>query len=354
MDIKSEGIAGAAIDASTMKKYYERNLSALEKVFDEKRVIERKMRSLEFSLDRVKKGLTPSPPARRPSKSDSATFGFVPASGDEHLPPPTYDSMEDNGHDRLETSSEGGGVQSRHNKRKFLISEHLIKDQEKFLARKKDWEQREAQKIAERESYEKEVYDRFARASKTGKDFSAMLERSEKAKERNKLKAQSKEQKRVEDEKREIEARKKEMQEQLARASFGNANRSWKELVEEEESRRKERIEKRKQEMSSIVARIYVPGDGKKITDALNERRKSEPGVTKFTEFRAEDPDRVAMKLTAMKNAWKEKDEKERERTRQREAEMLLRKSAPKNPLVASMEKRMEQVHKTRNKIAII
>lgn len=151
-------------------------------------------------------------------------------------------------------------------------------------------------------------------ASMNGKEFTEMHKRQEQAEKQAQARLEKYQQKLREDEEAAQRARREKREHN--KASMANATRnnlSWRELQEIEEAKRKDRIERRKQELAQISA---LPSS---IAENLQKpRRDPSPAVRAAagasTEFKAEDPAKVAAKLAKTQKAWELKLEREKER----------------------------------------
>ena len=169
------------------------------------------------------------------------------------------------------------------------------------------FKEKEKQEALEKQQYELELRERMLRASKAG-SFEKMIERDKADHERYVRRMKEKKQKEDAAVAKAEEARKKLMKDRLNRSAVSNEI-SWKDLQEQEEAKRRERVEKRKAEVAALSAYPTETLDSVKVTEAKMQelRAKFDKPVPKF---RAEDPERVAARLVNQSLMWEEKQQK--------------------------------------------
>jgi hypothetical protein len=195
----------------------------------------------------------------------------------------------------------------------------------------------------ERDNYAKEQAHRFHRASVNGKSFDAMFRRADKHHAKVQAKAEEKARLAAKVEREEREERDRKRREHLSKELNPAGDLSWREIQEAAEISRRETAEKRKQELAASCQAPAAAGsahaDQEREMRAAAKRAEYD-AANSFT-FKAEDPDKVAIKLAKQNAAWERTLEEEREKVRQRMAERLLNSAGKptKSPL-AGMERR--------------
>ena len=235
-----------------------------------------------------------------------------------------------------------GGAASAPVRRSMSAGKSRLLDNDAYILRKEWAEARERAEREEREAYELELKERTLRASKNGKEFEAMRKRAEKCHERNTQKAMEKKTKADEAERRakldRDEKRKAHLNKQLSK----NGELSWKEMLEQQEIRRRENVEKHKQELllkSRAPTGAFKDAENKKDGKAAAAAAAAAAGDF---QFKADDPARVAAKLAKMQRAWDLAQEAKRKLQEERDAARKLAASGKlkKPSLVKGMEDR--------------
>lgn len=125
-----------------------------------------------------------------------------------------------------------------------------------------------------------------------GKEFTEMRKRQEAAEEQNRIRREKFLQKQQEAEEAERRARKAKLEANKQSMTMVTKNQlTWRELQEIEEAKRRDRIERRKQELAQISA---LPSS---IAENLQKAQREAPADAKansFGEFKAEDPAKVS------------------------------------------------------------
>lgn len=198
---------------------------------------------------------------------------------------------------------------------------NLLADADRYVQRRRMLEEKERLEKLEQERYELELRQRQLRAANSNRIFTGMLERDELARqsfEEKKLKQQMKEEEERK-RKRQQEFLERQKKESLKAAAIRGGT-DWREIQEMAEERRRERIEKRKQELTLIS---QLP---RSIEENM-ERSKREvvdPYATLSRAFQAEDPRRVKSKLRHWKAKAKQNEESERLKEEERRKRQLL------------------------------
>lgn len=133
-----------------------------------------------------------------------------------------------------------------------------------------------------------------------------MHKRAERAAEKNAQKALEKKAKAEAAEAKERHDRDALRKAHLSKTLSKDGALSWREIQEQNEIRRRERVEKRKQELalvSSAPSGAFVDAQSKKEAALRLALEQAKAGA----QFRAEDPAKVAEKLSRMQKAWEAK-----------------------------------------------
>eukprot|EP01039_Chlorochromonas_danica_P001679 gene1679-1833_t len=197
------------------------------------------------------------------------------------------------------------------------ISPHLQKDIDRYVMKRRQYDEQERWMKFQAEEEEKLRRERFLKASIKGQGFKEMEERQ-------RIMAEEKAQKLIAmkkaEEDKELEERKlrqeKKKRDNLQMAAALQASSTWQELQELESAKRRERIEARKQELMTMSA----------LPAALVEsqqRAKRTPRAVVTEEFdfrphiRAEDPDIVGRRLAKQQQAWDQRLMQTKEKLRE-------------------------------------
>ena len=187
--------------------------------------------------------------------------------------------------------------------------------------------------VLEQKKYEMELRQRTIRASKGSRTVAdEMLARQQEALKKSRDKFISMKEKLEKEEKEKAEAKRRKRQEALSKPVPGLDGPSWKEMKEEAEKKRQDRLNK----LRVDNARLKTPQVEKESLRAEREEklRRKEPT---FKPFKAEDPDKVLMKLSKQQKAWDATLQEAKTRNRIRKAAELTQI----DPSVVSMEKRI-------------
>lgn len=134
------------------------------------------------------------------------------------------------------------------------LSPQLQADTDRYLQKIKYIQDKKKLEILEQEKYELELEKRRLRASKTGGEFKSMREREERAREIKRIRDERKINKELEREAASIEETNKTI---TINANLRNSlknSKNWDDIQKEEEIKRRDRIEKRKQQLSNLAA----------------------------------------------------------------------------------------------------
>ena len=218
----------------------------------------------------------------------------------------------------------GGGV-----RRSVSAGRSRLLDNDMYLMRR-EWDEAKVRaEREEREARERELQERLLRASKNGKEFEAMRVRAEKCRERNVQKAQAKKEAADAEERKARQDREDKRRAHLSKQLSNTGDLSWREILEQQEMRRRENVEKHKQE---LLLKTRAPG---MVVDkgGSNSKRKqrqieAEAATESAFQFKAEDPVRVAAKLAKMQRAFEARKEAQDRLAEERRAAKTLQASA--------------------------
>lgn len=184
------------------------------------------------------------------------------------------------------------------------ISASLQADCDRFVQKRKLMDERDRLAKLEQEKYELELQEKKLRASRNSKDFTEMFQRQELMK--------LKQQKRFEDQQRKeheemIKMKKEKHKKQIEKMTLMHeafrGHMSWKELQDTEEAQRRERIEKRKNELLTQAA---LP---RSIEENMSKSLTKIPPPSyddAIKPFKAEDPKKVIQKIERRHQEWQE------------------------------------------------
>jgi len=238
----------------------------------------------------------------------------------------------------VDSSSSPSGANGAVRRSHSANSKTRLYDNEAYILRREWAAAREKAEREEREAYGAELQLRTLRASKNGKEFEAMRKRAEKCHERNVQKSMAKKEKEHAAEAKEaqdrLEARRAHLNKQLSK----NGELSWKEMLEQQEMRRKENCEKHKQE---LLVKSRAPAGAFRDADNKRDKLKAAAEDVDFA-FKAEDPQKVAAKLAKMQRQWEAQQEAKKKVVAERDAAKKLALSGKlrKPSQVKSMEDR--------------
>lgn len=205
------------------------------------------------------------------------------------------------------------------------VSANLLADADRYVQKRRLLEERERLQKLEEERYLLSLKEKQQRASLNGKAFDDMFRRQEEARRKNEEKKKKAHEEEILKKKQaRADEKEKQREKELRMITALKSGTSWRELQDIEEQQRKERIEKRKQELVMISA---LP---RSIEENIN-RSNSKKAVAAELQavlvndqaskaaFRAEDPAKVAMRLRKQREAWKRKEEEEEENRKLKE-----------------------------------
>jgi hypothetical protein len=211
----------------------------------------------------------------------------------------------DSGDERRSLSTSGRKVTG--------LSLQLQADQDRYLQKRKFIEQQEKLKQKEQEDHEKYLEERAHRASAGGKAFTSMEQRQieaqkqaelREAKKKAKEREERREQKAIEDE---IEHKKLQA---MKDALYSHDNMPWKEMKEQEDALRRERIEKRKQELAataSLPQAMEEHMNQMKLKKTLSESKIRAVESAKNRRSEVEEPEKVTERLLKQRQQWEQK-----------------------------------------------
>lgn len=246
----------------------------------------------------------------------------LPHRGDEGQLP---EEETDRGHEHRRSRSTGrasvarSSSASRRRPDGVAVSSNLLADADRYVQKRRMLEEKERLEKLEEEKYLLELKEKQLRASMNGKSFDEMFRRQEEAKKKNEDKKKKEQLLELEKKRKEREelAKKKKEKEYLMATAIGTGT-SWQEAQQLEEQRRKERIERRKQELLMISA---LP---QSIEENLNRANSKKATLTMEQEaaamqakansqFRADDPAKVRARLEKKQRAWEQALERKKE-----------------------------------------
>jgi hypothetical protein len=214
------------------------------------------------------------------------------------------------------------------------LSPQLQADTDRYLQKIKYVQDKKKLEILEQEKYELDLERRRLRASKTGGEFTRMREREEVAKEQKRNRDERKLRKELEREAAGVEEKNKTT---IMNANLRNSlknSKSWDDIQKEEEIRRRDRIEKRKQHLSSSAA--YPSAS---ITESVDKWKTKDVGsapppvqVNTFNVSKtcAPSPAEISVQLKRRQDKW--------ERHLQKEKEILNSKRKNTLPVQSALE----------------
>lgn len=215
--------------------------------------------------------------------------------------------------DRRSVSSSGRKVTG--------LSLQLQADQDRFLQKRKFIEQQEKLKQKEQDEYEKYLEERSHRASAMGKAFTSMEERQlqvqkqldlRDAKKKAKERDERRKQKAIQDE---IDHKKLQA---MKEALYSHDQMPWKEMQEQEDALRRERIERRKQELASTASlpqSMEEHMNQMKLKKSLSESKIRAMENSKNQRSEKEEPEKVTERLLKQRQQWEQKLAMEKAKT---------------------------------------
>lgn len=283
----------------------------------------------------------------RTSASPASTRGAPRRAQDDNF----HQLNQSRSSDHLSVSSRSAGV-----------SRHLQADIDRFVQKRKLQQERDKLIKMQQENYERQLKERQLRASLNARDFSEMRRREQEAQERQRLRYLKNQEKELEleREKEAMERQKRALQIKRAKEELQTkANMTWEELQMEEEKARKERIERRKQElamMSSLPKSIEE--NIQKMTSKLSRDKMKEKEhqlsagaslTLSASGHRSLEPSEVTERLKRQQDKWEQRLSREREKSQERRQSSgnALSASGPVD-LLASMERREKETREKR------
>eukprot|EP01033_Poteriospumella_lacustris_P000035 gene35-22_t len=286
---------------NVIQKKYEQNLHVVERLYEEKMSLEDYARHLERSRSRPSAARSQSPDDH--STTETRDYRFRSSAA---LAPPKYDEV-------AEIDREVGGPDG------VSVSSNLLADADRYVQKRRMLEEKERLEKLEEEKYLLELKEKHLRASMNGKSFDEMFRRQEEAKKKNEDKRKKEQLLELEKKRKEREelTKKKKEKDYLMATAIGTGT-SWQEAQQLEEQRRKERIERRKQEllmMSALPQSIEENlnrANSKKATLTM-EQEAAAMQAKANSQFRADDPAKVRARLEKKQRAWEQALERKKE-----------------------------------------
>mmetsp|Transcript_21479 Transcript_21479/g.35966 ORF Transcript_21479/g.35966 Transcript_21479/m.35966 type:complete len:919 (+) Transcript_21479:47-2803(+) len=209
-----------------------------------------------------------------------------------------------------------------------VVSSNLQADADRYIQKRRLLDQQERMKKLEEENYQQKMKERYLRASINGKEFTNMKRRQEMAEELSQKRLEKQKQKEWEKEQKEKAERRAKSEANKQSMMMVTKNQlSWRELQEIEETKRRDRIERRKQQvaqMSALPSSIAENMQKPKRAVASSEGDAAGGAAGGGGEYKAEDPAKVAAKLARQQKVWDLKMQREKEKMKDaRETKML-------------------------------
>jgi hypothetical protein len=242
------------------------------------------------------------------------------------------------------------------------VSRNLQADIDRFVQKRKLLAEKEKFVKSQQDNYQAVMDEKRTRASMSGKEFTAMKEREEFA--RNKLKERERrhaeKERLIEEEKRFLEEQKqKSLLKRAQKELSTKSGKSWDELQMEAERDRKERIEKRSQEMAMMsslpksMEENYQRQSLKLSTKSQDQDRENSDHLRK----RSLEPTEVTDRLKRQQEKWDNRLSREREKSQERRQSVSAGGSGvlsggingrSSSDLFASMQKREKETREKR------
>jgi hypothetical protein len=213
------------------------------------------------------------------------------------------------------------------------VSRHLQADIDRYLQKQKLLKEKENLQKLEQSKYELSLQEKRLSASMYGKEFTEMKKREEIAKQnlKNRLRRSMDKEKEEKELTKELEKEKKRLQlEKLKYELSSKSNMKWEEIKEEEDRQRKERIEKRKNELLTMSQLPKSMQDfnfqnhsrlSSDSRDNIENHHKDKDGSSQ--RFRAKDPTKVIEDLNRRRDQWDNKLKREREKSQERRQSLI-------------------------------
>ena len=198
------------------------------------------------------------------------------------------------------------------------ISANLQADADRYVQKRRLIEEKERLERLEHEKYLLELEERRLRASRYGHEFEDMTKRTKDMEKKRQSKEDEMKRKEVEERRRQLRERKKaSIEKENAMIAAFRGKMSWKDIKENEEAQRRERIEKRKTELQLEAA---LP---KSIEENLTKSKQKEATAAAIAQqeaiiqkrkssFKAEDPLQVRERLQRKQQEWNERIQDEK------------------------------------------
>ena len=136
----------------------------------------------------------------------------------------------------------------------YGLSPQLQADTDRYHQKIKYAQDKKKLEILEQEKYELELEKRRLRAAKCGSEFTSMRIREERAQEMKKRREEKKHAKEVEKEMKFLAEKNRTLTSHMTLRNSLKSSKSWDDIQKEEEVKRRDRIEKRKQQLASIAS----------------------------------------------------------------------------------------------------
>lgn len=226
--------------------------------------------------------------------------------------------QDDNKVDRARNRPSSAPLRNRERLNGSSVSLELQADIDRYIRKRRELEEQEHKARVEQTKYEEELKRRSMRASLEGHEFTGLMERQ---RESEKLKA-IRQARRLQQAKAAAsrERREYELQKKVRSERPPSSGLSWREIEEQEEEKRKQRVESRKQ---SLLA-MSVPF---RAAEPLPPRKQITEDPSESFVFKAKDPQEVVNRLSLQQESWKQRLEAIKQRNKSENASKKIEKT---------------------------
>lgn len=287
-----------------MQTNYEKNLGVIEKLYQEKQDMQRRLQQLEVQLGSKAENVEGSHSMKDLEDALELTKNAIvreqreAAISKAKLTASEAAEIFDKNEAPLRPkSAQNGSPKSAYKKR---LSSAEDADIDRYNQKQLMLRQREKQVALEQQQYEQKQRERMLRASRGSVEgFEELLKRQKEAQEKSHAKFLEK--------KALLDREKAEKAAEIKKKHLDHINKtppihgpSWKEIEEIEEVKRKERVEKRKNELAQQVSTIQV------LERPRSSRRENRANDDEHKTFKAQDPQKVAAILARRQKQWED------------------------------------------------
>eukprot|EP01042_Synura_sphagnicola_P008951 gene8951-11481_t len=167
--------------------------------------------------------------------------------------------------------------------------------------RERELEAKRLEEQREQLAYEEEKRKKLLRASATASEFTGLLEREQKMREKQLLKEEERKKKEEEEQKAQAEARKEQLRKRMEDAAKTRSTLTWDQIQEQQELERRQRKARRKEELLQSAA---YPGELGARVEAWKSKQSAPPPPPEGKVFRAQTPEQIARSLQRSKDKW--------------------------------------------------